>query len=591
MRTHDRLRFALLSSVLLSSAPAADLELEELWSVPLGGGFSSVAVDGGLAFASFRAPGSEETTVLSLDVASGEEEWRASFHDPGRAGQEDYGGGRGPHATPLVRDGVVVVLGYGGALVGLDRNAGRVLWSVDLIRDLGARPVQFGFGASPVAHEERVLVMSGGEAGVTAFDLTTGEVAWRSPAFEASYVTPLLTSIDGSDQLVCLFQDETVGLDPEDGSVLWSVPHARPGLTNYAMVTDVGGGRFIVSGQGNAGARRIDVVRDGSGWRATVGWSCRSARFSHGRVVRLGEHVYGSNGSMLCAVSIDDGSLAFKLRGFGESNFVAAKGVTLRLDEEGELTLLRLSPERIGVLGRRRLLEGKAWAAPTVIEGDLVLARDARRLVALRLLEGSTGTAEAVWTETGYDGGATRLPAAVLAFAAGRYVAEDGGTLTLRSDGSTLEVSLPGEETARTLVARSESRFDGPDGGRLELVRGTAVTPERVTWTRADRKLTAARVPIVAVDLGARARERVLGAWRVAGAIDLDLRAERGELAASSSQYPGVTFRVTPESDERLWLDAVDAPYGIPRVLIEVDGDGLAIHQDTDTVRGVRAGD
>ncbi|MEM1447560.1 MAG: PQQ-binding-like beta-propeller repeat protein [Planctomycetota bacterium] len=567
-------------------APASS-ELEELWSVPLGQGFSSVAVEADHAFASYRVPGSEDTSVLAVDVTSGEEAWRATFADPGREGQEDYGGGRGPHATPLVHGDTVIVLGYGGRLVALDRVSGRSAWSVDLVDDLGARPVQFGFGASPLAYEDLVLVMSGGEAGVTAFDAKSGEVAWRSPSFQASYVTPLLTSIDGAVQLVCLFQDETVGLDPDDGSVFWSVPHVRAGLTNYAMITDAGDGRFIVSGQGNVGARRIDVARENGAWQASVGWRCRSARFSHGRVALQDGLVVGSNGSMLCAVSVDDGSLAFKLRGFAESNLVKANGRTLRLDEEGEITLLRMEPARIGVLSRQRTLEGKAWAAPTVA-GDRVLVRDAQRLVALRLPPPTETAATDEWIDTGYEGGTTTLPPAVLAFAAGRYVTASGDALSLEIVGPGLKLSLPGADAALRLAARSESAFEGPNGGRLELVRGETVVPERVIWTSGERRIAAERVPIAGVVLDRPSRERVMGRWRVAGAIDLEFREGKSGLEATTSQYAGVRFRVTPESPDRLWLDAIDAPYGIPTVLVEVDDGALTIHQDTDTVSGVR---
>lgn len=576
-----------LALLLALTAPASQEAFEELWSAPLGQGFSSLAVEGERGFVSHREPGASLTLVRAVELVSGATVWEHGFDDAGREGQEDYGGGRGPHATPLVHAGAVFVLGYAGRLVALDAASGAERWSLDLVQDLGARPVQFGFAAGPVALDGRVFVMTGGEGGVAAFGADGGEVLWHSPPRAASYVTPVLARFEGELQLVCLFETATVGLDPLSGEELWSVPHLRPGETNYARLIVLEDGGLVVSGQGSRGARRIDVTRDGERWRAQPRWHARAVQFSHGRVLERDGFLYGCNGSVLCALAARDGTLAFKLRGFAEANLVDAGELTLCLDEEGRLALLELAPARIDVRARRELLEPKAWATPTRV-GERVFLRDARRLVAVRLSAPADLGPALETLETGYTPGAVVLPPALIAFAHGTYVSAAGEVFRLEAEDGALSLRLPGADAARALSPRSETRFAAGEDGTLELVVGEGPVPTALRWTSAGVTTEAALRPFEPRELDSEALARVLGPWRVAGEVELELVQREGRLEATSSADEGVIFRVRAESGTRLWLEAVDAPYGIPVILLEVGEERLRAHQASDTYDGVR---
>ncbi len=564
-------------------------ELPVEWSTPVGEGFSRPVAAQNSVYVSDRVPGSSQSGVVAVDLGTGEVLWRTAFEDSPKPSQENYGGGLGPHATPAVDETRVYALGFSGTLVAVERRSGSIQWSVDLVKDHGAKPVQFGFGASPIRHRDLLCVMAGGTSGVMALEPETGETIWQSPPFQASYVTPEVVSFQGEAQLVCLFESETVGLDLDDGEVLWSVPHVRPGLTNYAMLHSLDEGGLIVSGQGNLGTRCLDVARNKERWDATVRWHARAVRFSHGRIIERNGFLFGSNGSMLCALATRDGALAFKLRGFGEFNLVNAEDCTVQVDEEGTLALLDVNAERVLVTRELPLLQAKAWASPTLANRRL-LARDAEQLVALRLPENLAPATALRSIETGYQPGKPVVPPALLAYCEGDYRDDEGARWTLELKGDSLRGRIPSRPKDILFTPRSENQFTDSAGGTLEVHRSETGVPDSIEWQPAEgpvvraRKVARAQNPVEI-----KIAERWLGRWSVDGSMIVEFQHDQDQLVARASVYDGVIFAVTQESPTRLWLEAQNATYGIPDILLVQQDDQRWAHQATNTYQVSRA--
>lgn len=590
----------LVLPMLLSPAGTAATQVSafpERWSQSLGPGFSRPLVAGEQVLVTHRPlptspDGSKasatDTILAAFDLATGEPGWRARFADPARAGQEDYGGGKGPHARPLVHRGVALALGFGGGLHAFDAKTGAARWSLDLVEERGAQPVQFGFAAGPVPLGEHVLISAGGEqGGVVALDPLTGEEVWASEPFEISYVTPVVAGSETDRWILCVGRDRTYCLEPKDGTTRWSQPHKRPELTNFAMVHAVGAGA-LVSGQGNRGLVRIDPpVADGE---AGERWWTRGAQFSHGRTLLDAGLVFGSTGSQLCCVDAEDGRLVFRQRGFGECSLVPAGPFTALQTEEGELLAVRLFADRIEVHARRKLLAPKAWCAPVPIEGGL-LCRDGERLVRVELPAApgpATRPQEVI--ETGGErspSGPFELSPAQLAFAAGRYTTQGEEPIELRVAGATWSVRL-GAGPAQPATALSETRFRVPAlEASAELLAGEGPVPTGLRWTVDGASRTARFEALDPAPWNSTARQRIVGTWTVAEGVAATVAAEGEALVATSTAYPDVRFRCTPDSPDRLWLDAVDAGYGIPRTLLVLPPEDrpaeIMIHQGSDT--------
>ena len=91
---------------------------------------------------------------------------------------------------------------------------------------LGAPVPLFGYTGSPVIVADKLVTMVGGERGgtVMAFDQHTGAEVWRALDENVSYSSPIVATVAGRQQVIVMTGPRVVGLDPTDGTLLWSHP-------------------------------------------------------------------------------------------------------------------------------------------------------------------------------------------------------------------------------------------------------------------------------------------------------------------------------------------------------------------------------
>ena len=137
-----------------------------------------------------------------------------------------------------------------------------------------------------------------------------------------------------------------------------------------------------------AGARGIRLVRTGETMEAKEIWSTRRIQFYHGSVIRNGDWVYGSTGSMgpafMAAINVRTGDIGWRERGIGRANCVEADGKLIILDEDGVLYLADATPEGLVVKSRTQLLKRVAWTVPTIV-GKTMYVRDNEQILAVNL--------------------------------------------------------------------------------------------------------------------------------------------------------------------------------------------------------------
>jgi len=165
--------------------------------------------------------------------------------------EDDYRGYIMEHgyasSTPAT-DGKAVYAFFGKSGVhafGLD---GEPLWS----REVGKRSAnrRWGSGASPVLHEDLVIVNAADEGrALIAFDKKSGEERWRkeSDKLELAYGTPVIRKAeDGKAELVMAMPHAIWGLDPLTGKSRWDVGTEMPG--NICPSVVIGDGMLFAFG-------------------------------------------------------------------------------------------------------------------------------------------------------------------------------------------------------------------------------------------------------------------------------------------------------------------------------------------------------
>jgi outer membrane protein assembly factor BamB len=194
--------------------------------------------------------------------------------------------------------------------------------------------------------------------------------------------------VDGQDQLVCFMASAVVGIDPADGSFVWTFPHRTNwGLNISTPVWGEDNLLFISSAYGSGSDMIRLTKRDGKTIPQKV-WSANRMHIHHGTAIRVGDYLYGSSGDFgpapLTAIEASTGKVAWQDRAFPKANFIYADGKFIVLDEDGTLALANFSPQGLQVLSKVNLLESNAWTAPTLV-GKRLFIRDRTSMMALDL--------------------------------------------------------------------------------------------------------------------------------------------------------------------------------------------------------------
>jgi len=357
----------------------------KVWQRDLGSGFSSIVADGGALFTMYRK--GDDEVVVSLDAGRGTTNWEYVYPAPVGEGFETRFG-LGPNATPLVVGGRVYTIGFTAKLHCLDQQTGKVVWSVDPVKDFGVKPSGFGASSSPILYKDKLIVVLGGENnGIAALSPDSGAVVWKKHSFDDVYSTPVVINVAGQDQLALLVSDKVVGLDPKTGDLLWEHEHVNQWKTNISTPVWAKDNTLYVSSGGDAGARMLKLAREGDKTTVTEVWQSKKMQVGRTNAVRVADQIYGSAGGQASFIGATDartGDVSWRERGLAEANMLYADGKLIILAEDGVLALAKPGEKGLEVLSKFQLFEDRSWTIPTLV-GRILFVRNNQSILALDL--------------------------------------------------------------------------------------------------------------------------------------------------------------------------------------------------------------
>lgn len=359
-----------------------------LWRVPAPAGFSSFAVSQGKAFTVVsRDQGGVLCEVcVALDARTGKELWAAptgvaKYQGGGDSGTDDNKGGDGPRSTPAANAGRVFVYSSDMVLRCLDAASGKPLWKKDIVAEFGGKNIGWKSAMSPLL-DGKLLYVAGGGAGQSflAFDQASGAVAWKSGAEEMTHATPILATMHGVRQAIYMVQSGLVAMDAATGKPLWRFAFPYSTCTGCSPVVE-GDLVFCTAGYTIGGAV-CEVVKNARGFQARELWRIKGdnavASLWSTPVCKDG-YLYGmisfkkfGRGPLKC-VELKTGQVKWEQPGFGAGQVLLAGDKLLALADDGQLVLVKPSPEAYKEVARVKALAGKCWSTPALSDGRLYL--------------------------------------------------------------------------------------------------------------------------------------------------------------------------------------------------------------------------
>ena len=350
-----------------------------LWRRPIGPGWSSFAVRGDRLYTQEQR--GDDEIVACYRVSTGEPVW--THRDRVRFWESN--GGAGPRATPTLGPGRVYAFGATGILNALDEANGRIVWSRNVAADSEIPVPEWGFSSSPLLVGDLVIVAAAGK--LVAYDAASGAPRWSGADDGPSYSSPHLLTIAGVPQVVLLTGRSAAGVVPADGLRLWELKIPASGLAativQPAITAD---GDLLVSDGEASRMRRVAVAQEGEGWAAAERWATSGLKPLFNDFVVHEGHAFGFDGTILASIDVADGQRKWKggRYGNGQLLLLADQALLLVISEEGELALVRATPDKYTEIARVPALEGKTWNHP-VLAGDVLLVRNGEEMAAFRL--------------------------------------------------------------------------------------------------------------------------------------------------------------------------------------------------------------
>ncbi len=398
-----------------------------LWEVAVGEGYTSPAIQGDRCVIFHALEGRE--VVECLHRETGKRFW--SFDYPIQY-QDRYGFGNGPRGSPVIGDGVVVVLGVTSQLHALDLKTGRRLWQHDLRTQYHVPQDFFGHGSSPLILDGRVIVQVGGKAeafdgfedrnerarklatkgvSLAAFDLKTGAVLWKvEDDWGASYASPVAATLHGQVKLLAFTGGESdpptgglVCLDPATGAVHDRFPwRADDYISASASTPTLIPGRnraFITTCYPKNRPLGGVMVEYGPDFKAREVWQSKKIGVHWMTPVHHQGHLYAidgerENNSRLVCVNADTGAEVWEKNvEWEDAALGAAQGRSrpmrlsilrasllrcgdafLCLGEVGSLHWLKLTPQGCEETSRAQLFYAlNTWSLPALSHGLLYI--------------------------------------------------------------------------------------------------------------------------------------------------------------------------------------------------------------------------
>ncbi len=358
---------------------------KQKWKYPLGNlGVGGVAANEDFVVVSSRDGNDERDQFVCLDFETGLPLWTFAYEALGKL---DYG--NSPRATPLLADPYVITLGAFGDLCCLDIETGKTVWRKNLQKDFGGKLPIWGYTASPLFHDGKLVVQPGGtKHGIIALKIETGELIWSCEGRTAAYASPIVVERDRKKQVVAFDEVSLGGWDLLSGAKLWELKPKVDSDFNVPSPIAMESGVVLMS---ENNATRLHLFGRDAILQSEIEASFDELAADSHTPVLLGNRLIGVHDELF-VLDVKDGlKPSGKLEGvhFGTyCSLIGCENRVLALALDGEAYLIQIDLKVPKILGRWKTLEekGQILAHPAMVDRTF-LVRGPDSLVAWDLSE------------------------------------------------------------------------------------------------------------------------------------------------------------------------------------------------------------
>ena len=353
-----------------------------IWKHDVGSGLAGPAVCDKTLVIYHRIGGEEIAEALHRDT--GKVMWQATFptdYAPSFTADD------GPRVVPIIEHKRVFLFGATGELRCLELSSGRLVWQRNTFEEFcsdryrGSEPPEgyFGVGSSPIVVGAKIIVNVGGsekEAGIVAFDKTTGKTLWKSTSEYASYSSPVLARVDGTNHLLFATRLSFLSLNPDSGEVYFQFPFGRKGPTVTAANPIVINNHVFITASYGIGSALFKLDRQSAElvWRdedllASQYTTCVE---HEGCLIGIDGRQDGPEANLKC-IDPFTRTTRWTEPAFGYATLLKAASTVLALKTDGTLVAIAPTLQEYRELSRTSIFTSTTRALPALSKGRLYL--------------------------------------------------------------------------------------------------------------------------------------------------------------------------------------------------------------------------
>ena len=362
-----------------------------VWSRELGQGYSGFIVAQGKVFTQCQTLGGQYLVCLNADT--GQTVWEYRYDWAWQPG----GAYPGPYATPTFYRGKIFYTSPTGLLGCVDAGSGKAIWSVNVRQRFQGPSHDFGFAATPLVEDDKVIVPIGGPSpSLVALHVDDGNTVWTAGDDSGSYCPALPVTFRGRRCVVGYLRNALILTDLSTGELL----HRRPlskGYDEHSAWPLYEEPYLFLASPFRINAEMLELQSTPkSGLAARPVWTSRDLKNDIVSSVVYQGHLYGfdlkqlqssahrpSQGVFRC-LSWSNGKVQWSSDRVGQATVLVADGKLILFNDSGTLILARADASAYSELGRVQLFrDATCWTPPTLWQGKLFVRGGPRAVCVL----------------------------------------------------------------------------------------------------------------------------------------------------------------------------------------------------------------
>jgi len=373
-----------------------DGELNILWHADLGEGHAAPAIYNGKVYILDYLEEEQADALRCFSLISGEELWQRKYKVHVK---RNHGMSR---TVPAINENFIVTIGPKGHVMCSNPQNGDFIWGIDLVKTYQTEIPFWYTGQCPLIDNNIAVIAPGGKSLLIGVDCASGEIVWQTPnpdKWQMSHSSIMPMTLNGKRMYVYAAIGGIVGVSasgPDIGKILWKTTDFNPSVVAPSPLIFDDGKIFMTAGYG-AGSILFKVAETNGEYSVSMLQKFKPKEglaseqqtpiFHKGYVFGILPKDAGTlRNQFVCCKPNDFMNILWtsgKSERFGLGPYIIADGKFFILNDDGTLTIAKVSTKEFITLDKKRILQGHdAWGPIAIADGKMLI-RDSKQMVCI----------------------------------------------------------------------------------------------------------------------------------------------------------------------------------------------------------------